>query len=164
MRGKVTRELFSCVPEIDYNSGSRYFLGNMDNYTKALLSTLKSIKAKLPILQNMHYTGEYEGLRMVTQTLRKMLGNIGALSLAEEAYRLETTLVNQDSLIIKGQLEDFMVHLVNMAGNLETLLKLTDVTDEVGAKEEGKSFLKYDFTKTKESIRRSTDFLDRKIM
>ncbi|HHV12794.1 MAG TPA: hypothetical protein GXX75_21200 [Clostridiales bacterium] len=164
MRGEVTRELFSCVPEIDFNSGNRYFLGNMGNYTKALLSTLKSVKAKLPILRNMHYTGEYEGLRMVIQTLRKMLGNIGALSLAEEAYRLETTLVNEDLLVIKGQLEDFIIHLTNLAGNLEALLKLTDVTGEVGTKEEGKSFLKYDFTKTRESIRRSKDLLDRKIM
>ena len=70
MRGEVTKEMFSCVPEIDFNSGSRYFLGNMDNYTKALLSSLKSIKTKLAILQNMYYTEEYEGLRMITQTLQ----------------------------------------------------------------------------------------------
>ena len=164
MRGEVTREMFSYVPEIDFNSGSRYFLGNMDNYTKALLSTLKSIKAKLTILQNMYYTEEYEGLRTITQTLRKMFSNIGALSLAEEAYQLETSLLNEDILMVKIQLEIFVIHLLDFAENLEILLKLTDVISGYKNEEENKSFLKYDFTKTKESIERSHKLLNRKII
>jgi hypothetical protein len=53
MRGEVTREMIQCVPEIDFNSGYKYFLGNMENYSKALMSILKSIKSKLPILESM---------------------------------------------------------------------------------------------------------------
>ena len=164
MRGEVTREMFSYVPEIDYNSGSRYFLGNMDNYTKALLSTLKSIKTKLSILQNMHYSEEYEGLRTITQTLRKMFSNIGALSLAEEAYQLETCLVNEDFLAVKIQLESFILQLMDMSENLEALLKLTSECSEYKSEEEHTSFLKYDFTKTKECIERSKNLLKRKII
>ena len=72
MRGYMTRDMFACVPEIDFNSGYRYFLGNVRNYAQALLTTLKSIKAKLPILQSMNVSGEYEGLRSITQVLQKM--------------------------------------------------------------------------------------------
>lgn len=164
MRGEVTREMLSYVPEIDFNSGSRYFLGNMDNYTKALLSTLKSIKAKLTILQNMYYTQEYEGLRTITQTLRKMFSNIGALSLAEEAYQLETSLVNEDNLMVKIQLETFVIHLLDMADHLEVLLKRTNAISGYKHEEERKSFVKYDFTKTKECIERSKSLLNRKII
>jgi hypothetical protein len=164
MRGEVTREMFSCVPEIDFNSGYRYFLGNMDNYTKALLSTLKSIKTKLSILHNMFYTEEYEGLRTITQTFRKMFSNIGALSLAEEAYRLETCLMNEDFLAVKIQLESFILHLLDMTENLEILLKRTNGSSEYRSEEEHTSFLKYDFTKTKECIEQSRNLLNRKII
>ncbi len=162
MKCEVTREMFSYVPEIDFNAGSRYFFGNMDNYTKALLSTLKSIKAKLTILQNMYYTEEYEGLRTITQTLRRMFSNIGALSLAEEAYQLETGLVNEDNLIVKVQLEAFFIHLMDFAENLEVMLKLTHVINVFKKEDDNKAFLKYDFTKTKESIELSQTLLKRK--
>lgn len=164
MRGEVTKEMFSCVPEIDFNSGSRYFLGNMDNYTKALLSTLKSIKTKLAILQNMYYTEEYEGLRMITQTLQKIFRNIGAISLTEEAYQLETSLINEDILIVKEQLGAFIIRLLDIVENLEVLLKRANVISGLKSQEENISFLQYDFTKTKESIERSKKMLNRKII
>lgn len=164
MRGEVTKEMFSCVPEIDFNSGSRYFLGNMDNYTKALLSTLKSIKTKLAILQNMYYTEEYEGLRMITQTLQKIFRNIGAISLTEEAYQLETSLINEDILMVKEQLGAFIIRLLDIVENLEVLLKRANVISGFKSQEENISFLQYDFTKTKESIERSKKMLNRKII
>ncbi len=164
MRGEVTKEMFSCVPEIDFNSGSRYFLGNMDNYTKALLSTLKSIKTKLAILQNMYYTEEYEGLRMITQTLQKIFRNIGAISLTEEAYQLETSLINEDILMVKEQLGAFIIRLLDIVENLEVLLKRANVISGLKSQEENISFLQYDFTKTKESIERSKKMLNRKII
>lgn len=164
MRGEVTKEMFSCVPEIDFNSGSRYFLGNMDNYTKALLSTLKSIKTKLAILQNMYYTEEYEGLRMITQTLQKIFRNIGAISLTEEAYQLETSLINEDILMVKEQLGAFIIRLLDIVENLEVLLKRANVISGLKSQEENTSFLQYDFTKTKESIERSKKMLNRKII
>lgn len=164
MRGEVTKEMFSCVPEIDFNSGSRYFLGNMDNYTKALLSTLKSIKTKLAILQNMYYTEEYEGLRMITQTLQKIFRNIGAISLTEEAYQLEASLINEDILMVKEQLGAFIIRLLDIVENLEVLLKRANVISGFKSQEENISFLQYDFTKTKESIERSKKMLDRKII
>lgn len=164
MRGEVTKEMFSCVPEIDFNSGSRYFLGNMDNYTKALLSTLKSIKTKLAILQNMYYTEEYEGLRMITQTLQKIFRNIGAISLTEEAYQLETSLINEDILMVKEQLGAFIIRLLDIVENLEILLKRANVISGLKSQEENISFLQYDFTKTKESIERSKKMLNRKII
>lgn len=164
MRGEVTREMFSYVPEIDFNSGNRYFLGNMDNYTKALLSTLKSIKTKLTIIQNMCYTEEYEGLRTITQTLRRMFSNIGALSLAEEAYQLETRLVNKDFVSLKEQLEAFYIHLLDFKENLEVMLRLTHAISVLKKEDEDKAFLNYDFTKTKECIERSKTLLKRKII
>ena len=164
MRGEVTREMFECVPEIDFNSGYRYFLGNMGNYTKALMSILKSIKSKLPILHSMHLSEEYEGLRMITQTLRKMLGNIGASRLAESSYQLELALFIDDETYIQEQLEAYILGMIALSENLETLLKKADAMNSADNKEVQNSFLNYDFTKTKESIKRSNDLLGRKII
>jgi HPt (histidine-containing phosphotransfer) domain-containing protein len=163
MRGIIEQEMFDCIPEIDFNSGYRYFIGNMDNYTVALLSILKSIKAKLPLLENMNYSGEYEGLRTITQTLRKMLSNIGAAGLAEETYQLETVLLNEDVANLQESLINYLGSLTEFSEHLELLLKKADVSSAKKNTEQT-GFLNYDFTKTKESIKRSKDFLERRIV
>lgn len=164
MRGIIQQDMFDCTPEIDFSSGCRYFYGNMDNYTKALLSMLKSIKAKLPLMDSMNNTQEFEGLRTITQTLRKMLSNIGAISLAEEAYQLETLLLNDETEQIGDSLIAFSNNLYAFSQNLEELLKKADVNSPVKNNEEQSSFLNYDFTKTKESIKKCSDLLERKII
>jgi HPt (histidine-containing phosphotransfer) domain-containing protein len=163
MRGVVIREMFECVPEIDFNSGYHYFLGNMDNYSNALMSILKSIKSKLPLLQTMNFTEEYEGLRTIAQTLRKMLGNIGAAGIAETTYQLETALLNEDTEYIQEQLAYYIISLIELSDHLEILLKKMDVKGMV-KDDDNSSFLNYDFTKTKESIKLSSDLLERKII
>lgn len=164
MRGEITREMFECIPEIDFNTGYRYFLGNLENYSKALMAILKSIKSKLPLLQSMYLSEEYEGLRTITQTLRKMLGNVGATALAEASYQLELALFIDDGAFVQEQLFAYMDGLVELSDHLETLLKRVDSKGAEGTEEDNASFLNYDFTKTKESIRRSADLLERKII
>ncbi|MHB8130948.1 MAG: hypothetical protein ACYDEX_18355 [Mobilitalea sp.] len=164
MRGIVTREMFGCIPEIEFNSGNRYFLGNMDNYTQALMSILKSIKSKLPILQTMMLSDEYEGLRTIAQTLRKMLGNIGAATMAEATYQLELALFGDESSFLQDQLITYINNLMELSDHLETLLKKIDVKNTTRNIEEQPSFLNYDFTKTRESIKLSSDLLERKII
>jgi HPt (histidine-containing phosphotransfer) domain-containing protein len=164
MRGLVTPEMFDGIPEIDYIIGYRFFLGNMDNYTKALLSILKSIKSKLPILQSMIISDEYEGLRTITQTLNKMLRNIGATSMAEATYLLEIAVLNDDKSSIQSKLLEYVFGLVELSGHLEILLKKMDIKNTVENKINQSSFLNYDFTKTKESIKLSSDLLERKII
>lgn len=163
MRGEIHKEMFDCVPEIDFNTGSRYFLGNMENYSKALLSILKSIKAKLPILRMMCNNEEFEGLRVILQTLRKMLTNIGSLKIAEETYTLEQSFLNQNYKELRNRLTLYVLELEALSNNLVHLLKNADdmaITNQSN----NKSFLNYDFTKTKESIKRSNDLLERKII
>lgn len=164
MRGEITREMFECVPEIDLNTGYRYFLGNMDNYAKALMAILKSIKSKLPLLQSMHNSQEYEGLRTITQTLRKMLGNVGATALAESSYQLELALFIDDGAFVQEQLIEYMDGLTLFSEHLETLLKKVGNRLAEGTEDNNASFMNYDFTKTKDSIRRSADLLERKII
>lgn len=164
MRGIVTREMFGCIPEIDFNYGNRYFLGNIDNYTQALMSILKSIKSKLPILQTMILSDEYEGLRTIAQTLRKMLGNIGAASMAEATYQLELALFSDESSLLQDQLIIYSNSLMELSDHLEILLKKIDVKNISRNIEEQPSFLNYDFTKTRESIKLSSDLLERKII
>lgn len=164
MKGSISKEMFDCVPEINFNSGYRYFLGNMDNYNRALLATLKSIRSKLLILQSMSISGEYEGLRNITQTLRKMLGNIGATEIAEASYQLETALLNEDMTYVEEQMDTYIFYLMRLSDHLELLLKKMDVKHSAKPEEEQVSFLHYDFTKTKESIKLSSDLLERKII
>ncbi|HWT26900.1 MAG TPA: hypothetical protein VN131_03095 [Mobilitalea sp.] len=164
MRGIVTPDMFECIPEIDFNVGYRYFLGNMENYKQALLSTLKSTKAKLPILQSMLQSEEFEGLRTITQTLRRMCGNIGANVIAELSYQLEVTILNEHNTRLKDELGDYIGSLTEFSEHLEQLLKNMDISNTVKYEEEQVSFGNYDFTKTKESIKLSTNLLDRKII
>lgn len=162
MKRIVSREMFECVPEIDFMVGYQFFLKNLDNYTKAILTTLKSIKSKLPVLQYMIVYREYEGLRTITQTLRKMTENIGANEIAEAAYHLEITLLNEDEECLRKRLDEFILRLSEFAFHLELLFKQLNVNSN--RKENASSFLNYDFTKTRESIKLSSDLINRKII
>ena len=164
MKGNITQEMFRCIPEIDFNIGHRYFVGNMDNYAAALLATLKSIRSKLPILNSMSLSEEYQGLRTITQTLRRISGNIGATNLAEESYQLEAALLNDNTDLVKELLDSYIMSLSELAEHLEILLKNADVSKVARNDEDKSSFLNYDFSRTKESIKRSSGYLDRKII
>lgn len=157
------RTLFEDLPEIDFNSGYHYYLCNMDNYSKALLSTLKSIRSKLPLLKNMAETSEYEGLRMITQTLRRMMSTIGGELVVKLSYDLEMALLNNDDLF-EDKLFEFMFTLEDLASRMEELIKRLGFSNIKGSMDKQETYFKYDFTRTKESIRLSTDFLDKKII
>ncbi len=160
----ITREVFDCIPELEFHVGYRYFLGNMDNYIQALLSILKSIKAKLPILESMYRTGDFTGLRTVTQTLQRMMSNIGAIDIAELSYQLEHTLFNEQENELKEALDQYIRYLYRFSDHLEGLFQELDMKNIARMSEEQSSFFKYDFTKTKESIKLSAGLLERKII
>lgn len=164
MRETITPELLRCIPEIDFNLGYRYFLGNIENYSKALMSMLKSIKAKLPILKTMNATEEYEGLRIITQTLRKMLTNIGATEASEASYQLETALLNDNKEVLCAQLTEYIYMLMELSEHLELFIKKLNVTNNLADQQETSSFFNKDFTRTKERIRISEDFIQKKII
>lgn len=164
MEKVIAREIFQYAPDIDFNSGYKYFLGNMTNYKRALLAILKSIKSKLPLLQSMLITKEYEGLRMITTTLGKMLDNVGANSLSESSYQLEVVLLNEDEYKLQSKLEEYIVELSDFSIQLETLINLLNTNEPITEQNEHCSFRDYDFSKTRESIRRSNDLLERRII
>ncbi|MBE5966967.1 MAG: hypothetical protein E7255_08380 [Lachnospiraceae bacterium] len=160
----AAREIFRYAPEIDFNFGYKFFLGNMTNYKQALLAILKSIRSKLPLLQAMLVTKEYEGLRTITRTLRQMLNHIGANEISEQSYQLEIALLNEEEYNLQDKLERYIKRLIRFTGNLEILIKQLDIQEPIQKQEELKSFRNHDFTKTRESIRRSTDLLERRII
>lgn len=164
MRGKSEIEvMFDCVPEISFDLGFRYFLGNIENYSRALLSTLKSMKSKMPIMYLMLQTEEYEGLRSITQTLQRMFSNIGASGLAKASAELELSLLNASAEIMTECLTDYLEQLVHFSEHLEQLFKGHALWN-TSSMEEAPSHFRYDLTKTKESIRRSSDLLERRII
>lgn len=164
MGDMITRELFDCVPEMNFNSGFRYFLGNMENYIQAMLSALKSMKAKLPILESMYHSEEYAGLRTITTTLQKMMSNIGAEDIAELSYLLETALLNNQNEVLIDLLGEYIRSLSRFTEHLEDLFKELDIKRIGKLSEEQTSYLNYDFTKTRESIKLSSGLLERKII
>lgn len=164
MSTEEIRGLFNGVPEIDFNIGYRYFLGNLDNYTKALMATLKSIKSKLSLLQMMSNSQEYEGLRLVTQTFRTMLSNIGAVEISEATYQLEAALLNEDRGYLIRNLTGYIYSLTELAENLELLLKEMNMKGSAKENQENSCFQRKDFSKTIEGIRRSEEFIIKKII
>ena len=163
MNEHMIRGLFEPLPEIDFHTGYHYYLCNIDNYSKALLSTLKSIRSKLPILKTMANTNEYEGLRMITQTLRRMMSTIGGEMIVELSYQLEKALLNNDD-IFEDKLFEFIFTLEDLASRMENLVKRLGVSHMKANENNQDSYFKYDFTRTKESIRLSADFIDKKII
>ena len=159
----MIKNLFEALPEIDFNTGYHYYLCNIDNYSKALLSTLKSVKSKLPLLKIMAETSEYEGLRMITQTLRRMMSTIGGEMIVELSYQLEKTLLNNDD-IFEDKLFEFIFTLEDLASRMENLVKRLGVSHMKANENNQDSYFKYDFTRTKESIRLSSGFIDKKII
>ncbi len=164
MKGNKAHEMFECVPEIDFETGYRYFLGNIQNYSRALLSILKSIKSKMPIMRLMLQSREFEGLRSITQTLQKMLGNIGATNLAEISYQLEKALLNGEGNTISELLTDYINRMELFSEHLELLFQNMDFKNPADLAEDAASYFHYDFTKTKESIKRTSDLLGRRII
>lgn len=162
MNEHVIRDLFAPVPEIDFNVGYHYFLYNIDNYSKALLATLKSIKSKIPILKTMVETKEYEGLRIITQTLRRMMITVGGGSIAELSYRLEFSLLNEDEEF-EDQLLEYLFTLEDLAYRMEVLVKNLGIQHIKGSDKKG-SYFNYDFSRTKESIRLTADYIEKKII
>ena len=145
--------------EIDFDSGYRYFLRNMDNYKASLTGNIKKCKIKLPILYSMESTREYEGLPVISRTLQIMFSNIES-GLSHKTYQLEAALLNYD-MAFQNTLEDYIISLEDFTKNLEELLKKLELNKDI-MKETKLSFLNYDFTKTKESIKLSSDLLERK--
>ena len=147
MKRTIATELFYDVPEIEFHIGYQYFLGNMNNYTKALMSILKSIRSKLPLLQMMCMSKEYEGLRTITQTLRKLLVNVGANAIADRTYELETILLNEDTTVIHNHVTGYMNELMDFAQRLESLIKKIESMNATG-EEEDSPYCRYDYRKT----------------
>lgn len=162
MNEEMIKKLFYPLPEIDFNTGYHYYLCNIDNYSKALLSTYKSIRSKLPLLKVMAETSEYEGLRMITQTLRRMMSTIGGETIVELAYQLELAYLNEDDLF-ENKLFEFLFTLEDLASRMEELVKQLGFSHMKGSRKLD-SYFSYDFTRTKESIRLSADFIDKKII
>jgi hypothetical protein len=162
MNEHMIRNLFEHIPEIDFDKGYHYYLCNIDNYSKALLSTFKSIRSKLPLLKSMAETCEYEGLRMITQTLRRMMSTIGGEPIVELSYQLEKALLNDDEAF-EDRFFEFLFTLEELSFRMEELVKQLGFSHMKGGREQD-SYFNYDFTRTRESIRLSTDFLDKKII
>ncbi|MDF2544940.1 MAG: hypothetical protein K0S47_4658 [Herbinix sp.] len=161
MKGEVTREMFDFVPEIDFQIGYKYFLGNMDNYKQALLAILKSIKAKLPLLHTMLHTEEFEGLRMITQTVTRMSSNVGAIGISELSYQMEINLLNAEESDLKEALLEYIMELTDFTVHLELLLQNIDIKSTTS---NNQNSFRDDFTKTQESLRLSAKLLKRKII
>lgn len=157
------QNLFNLVPEIDFNKGYGYYLHNMDNYSKALLATLKSVKSKLPILRTMIETKEYEGLRMITQTLRRMMTTIGGEKISDLSYKLEFALLNEaDDL--NDKLIEYLVTLEDLADRMEELIKNLPVQYIKTDHDKKESYFNYDFARTKEIIEFTNELIDKKII
>ncbi|MFU0826929.1 MAG: Transposase [Lachnoclostridium sp.] len=157
------RDLFDVVPEIDFNKGYNYYLHNMENYSKALLATLKSIRSKLPILRNMIETKEYEGLRMITQTLRRMMTTIGGEKIAEISYNLEYALLNEENGF-NDLLMEYTATLEDLADRMEELVKRLPIKNFNTEHDNRISYFDYDFRRTKEFIEYTKDLENKKII
>lgn len=144
-------EIFETIPEIDFNIGYNYYFCNIDNYSNALLSTLKSIKSKLTLLKSMIEASNYDGLRMITQTLRSKLITVGGTSVAELSYQLEASLLNEDEEL-NDKLTEYFLALEDLVLRMEELIKKLGVQHMRASLEKKGLNYHYIHGKTSESI------------
>jgi hypothetical protein len=93
-----------------------------------------------------------------------MFHNIGAFGLAEASYELEKSLLNDEPNLISELLTNYLERLAIFSQHLDLLFKRIDFKNTAVMEEDASSYFNYDFTKTKESIKRSSDLLERKII
>ena len=108
-------------------------------------------------------TKEYEGLRMITQTMRRMMSGIGGAIIVDLSYNLELALLNQEDTL-NDTLIEYLTNLEDLASRMEELVKKLGMPYVKEDRKNQGSYFAHDFTKTKESIRLSTDFIEKKII
>ena len=107
------------LPDVDFEKGLRLSVNSMENYKKALYCALKSIRFKLPLLDSMITTDEYDGLRVITRTLGQLLTNIGADKLAERGYSLEYIVLNEEISVLQDETIQYYNELAYFMETLE---------------------------------------------
>ncbi len=126
------KEQLRSLPEIDADRGLRHCVGNIKNYRQALYIVLKSCKFKIPLMESMLDSGEYEGLGILLNTLGQLLGNIGADNLVKQAQYLEICILNIHSGAIRNALEaeealtSYIYTLTDFVYRLEDALRAID--------------------------------------
>jgi hypothetical protein len=99
---------------------------------------------------------------MITQTLRRMMSTIGCDTVVDLSYQLEMALLNDDESF-EDRLFEFLFTLEDLSSRMEELVKQLGFS-HMKERMKQDSYFNYDFSRTKESIRLSTDFLDKKII
>lgn len=125
------KEILSTLPEIDVERGLSFSVNSIKNYRKALYRTIKSIKFKLPLIQNMMEEREYEGLGVIAHTLTQLLYNIGEEHLAQECIKIETLVLNEKKKELEQMLENFVLQLEGFMFRLEGIMPLVDTLNAV---------------------------------
>lgn len=122
------QDLFRHAPELNYEVGMKYFLGNMVNYRKGILSCIKSIEHKLPILCEMYETKDYDGLAIIAKNLSSLLNNIGAIEISKILYKMEELELNKSFEELSSMLHSYILELENLSGNLKALATELEVS------------------------------------
>ena len=130
-------ELCSGVKQIDAEAGLYYSVGNVENYKKAFLVALKSIRSKLSILTGMLEWKDYSGLTSVARMLNRICTSIGAKHLAEYTMQIETASLNSDVAYLDVQLPLFYAELETLLTDLEQLMRKIDHAEREEKKHAG---------------------------
>lgn len=118
------QQLFEQAPELNYEVGFKYFLGNFDSYKRGLLSCIKSIQHKLPILLDMLENDDYTGLGVITKNFHKIMTNIGAIEIATISYKLEVMELNSSNDDISALLEEYIDKLNELSLHMKAMLQV----------------------------------------
>lgn len=121
----------SILPGVDIDKGLRLSVNNVESYKKALYCALKSIRFKLPLLDSMIESGEYEGLRVITHTLGQLLTNIGADGIAKRGYELECTVLNAPPSVLLEETIAYRNELAYFLEALEEAIRMLDTHSSV---------------------------------
>ena len=112
------------IEEISVSTGMKRVDGHRGIYQKTLKLIMAEIEKYRTALDEFLDAGDLDSFRIAVHSMKSSLANIGAMELADEAYKLETASAKRDIRFCGSNLQGFLDKLNGMREGLDEAFSL----------------------------------------
>lgn len=120
---ELIKKILENITEIDFEIGMKYAVGNPDHFIQVLRVSLKDIHGSIQNINKSKKKNLIHELIINVHNLKSVFSNIGAKVLSEEAFAMETVMLQNDVDTIFLQLADFVLHIREFYLKLENAIR-----------------------------------------
>jgi len=110
------------IDGLDVDAGLKTIANMVAPYLRVLGTFVRNVERDKDLLDNQLAAGNTEDFRTSVHGYKSALGNIGAIQLSEEAYKLEKAVIDNDRSFIDDNLPAFKEGIFKLAKSLEEIL------------------------------------------